>query len=62
MRRVIVSKHQGINIAVIGNITYHKGLNVVEALSGVLNEYKDVKIVIIGSSIKKFYNIKQILS
>ena len=59
LRRVIVSKHQGINIAVIGNITYHKGLNVVEALSGVLNEYKDVKIVIIGSSIKKFYNIKQ---
>lgn len=59
LRRVKIKKHDGINIAVLGNIVNAaKGFNILKDINSIIMEYKDVKIISIGNLRKKLSHIR----
>ena len=51
-----ITKHKGINIAVLGNIGIPKGANIVKEIDKLLPSYKEVSMVIIGKCEYKLKN------
>lgn len=59
LKQVNVEKHNGINIAVLGNITIPKGAEVLEKIDNILQKHKNIYMYLFGQCIKKLKHIKQ---
>ena len=57
LRLVNIGKHKGINIAILGHVEKHKGLDIVKNLDKILGKYPTINIYIFGSCSLNLVNI-----
>lgn len=58
LRKVNIKKHDGINIAVLGNIGVIKGYNILKEINSKIKKYKNTKVIVIGKTEKRLSHIK----
>lgn len=58
LRKVNIEKHNGINIAVLGNIGVIKGYNILKEMNSKIKKYKNTKIIVVGKTEKRLSHIK----
>ena len=58
MKKIHISPHSGINIGVLGNINIEKGMNIISDMHALLKKHKDIRLIVIGKTLKKIFGVK----